>query len=175
MSLLVIAYPVLSENDNSWIQSIREKYDKKYYHVIKPHFTIIFPLFNFSEKILFNHVKNKIKYFRRFYFVLRCASVVKDSFSGSTDVFLIPEEGYRFFVKLHDILYTGPLAKELRLDIPFMPHIGVANDVDPHKCKHVADSLNLQNFEIAGSINGLDIIKFENNSVETIDKIAFEE
>lgn len=171
MPLLVIAYPQLEEKDYSWIQTVRSKYDERYFKVVEPHFTFIFPDFNTNKDEFIKHVQHVAKKFKEFYFVLRCAQIVKDSFSDYTDVFLIPEEGYRLFVKLHDALYTGVLEKELRLDIPFIPHLGVANNLDAEKCKSLADEINSENLEIVGAISKLEIISYEENKVKTIKQI----
>jgi len=171
MSLLVIAYPQLEKKDYEWIQSFRAKFDERYFNIVEPHFTFVFPLFNTEEKILIEHVQKNAKKFKEFYFALRCAQMVKDSFSDLTDVFLIPEEGYRIFVKLHDALYTGLLEKELRLDIPFIPHLGIANSKDAVKCKKLADEINTKNPEIIGAVNKLEIVSFEKNLVKTIKTI----
>lgn len=171
MSLLVLAYPEIEEKDFLWIQSIREKHDEKYFNIVEPHFTVVFPVFNVDRNAFISHIQFTVKKIKEFYFVLRCAQIVKDSFSDYTDVFLIPEEGYRIFVKLHDALYTGPLAKDLRLDIPFIPHLGIANNLDPLKCKKIADDINSKNMEIVGSITSLDIVSFENNIITPLKKI----
>lgn len=73
---------------------------------------------------------------------MRCAIVVKDALSDNTHTFLTPDEGFREIVKLHDHLYRGALANELRLDIPFIPHITVAISPDANVCKRIADDIN---------------------------------
>ena len=165
MALLVLAYPQIEEKDYEWIQNIRSKEDERYYGVVEPHFTIVFPVFNIDQDIFINHVEKISKKYGTFYFAIRCAQIVKDSFSDYTDVFLVPEEGYRIFIKLHDALYTGLLEKELRLDIPFIPHIGIANSKDARKCKELSDRINAQNPEIIGAINKLSIVSYENDKV----------
>lgn len=171
MSLLVLAYPQLEEKDYSWIQTYRAKYDERFFSVIEPHFTLVFPVFSIDEAKFISHVKKTSQKFKEFYFVLRCAQIVKDSFSDFTDVFLIPEEGYRIFVKLHDALYSGILANELRLDIPFIPHLGIANNKDAKYCKNIADEINSKTIEIVGAISKLDIVFYENDKVTTIKEI----
>lgn len=171
MSLLVLAYPQIEKKDYDWIQSVRAKHDERYYHVVEPHFTIVFPLFNIPEADLIKHVQQVTKSIKEFYFVLRCAQIVKDSFSDYTDVFLVPEEGYRIFVKLHDELYTGVLEKELRLDIPFIPHIGIAGYTDPYKCKSISDDINTTGIEIIGAVSKLSVVSFINNKVSTLKEI----
>lgn len=171
MSLLVLAYPNIEKKDYDWIQSIRARFDERYFNIVEPHFTIVFPLFEINQEQLIKHVTTVSKRFGKFYFIIRCAQIVKDSFSDYTDVFLIPEEGYRIFVKLHDALYTHLLEKELRLDIPFIPHIGIANSLDAKHCKKIADEINSKNLEIVGEIDKLDIVQYENDKVITIKKI----
>ena len=172
MSLLVLAYPEIEKKDFEWIQKIRAMHDERYFNIVNPHFTLVFPAHNISEKILTDHVKSIKGAFKEFYFVLRCAQIVKDSFSDYTDIMLIPEEGYRIFVKLHDALYTGPLEQELRLDIPFFPHMTIANNLDPYYCKRIADQINKDNPEIVGAVGKLDIVSFENNAITTLQEIS---
>jgi len=171
MSLLVLAYPQLEKKDYVWIQSFRSKHDERYYNLVEPHFTIVFPTLDISEEQFISHVEKTAKKFKEFYFVLRCAQIVKDSFSDYTDLFLVPEEGYRIFVKLHNELYTGILEKELRLDIAFIPHLGIANSLDAGKCKKLADNINAKNPEIFGAINKLDIVSFDNKGIQTLKRI----
>jgi hypothetical protein len=171
MSMLVLAYPQLEKKDFDWIQSFRARHDERYFNLVQPHFTFVFPVDNIAQDNFVNHVEKTAKKFKEFYFVLRCAQIVKDSFSDYTDVFLIPEEGYRIFVKLHDALYTGLLEKELRLDIPFIPHLGIANDKDPMRCKTLSDEINSKNPEIFGAISKLDVVSYSNNKIETIKEI----
>ena len=98
--------------------------------------------------------------------------VVKDAITEYTHTFLVPDEGYSDVVKLHDKLYIGPLASELRLDIPFIPHIGIANALEPRTFKELADDLNRQEYRIEGVIEVLDVASYENNRVTTIECIG---
>lgn len=171
MALLILAYPQIEKKDYNWIQSFRAKYDERYFSIVDPHFTFVFPVFDVSEKDFIAHVQKASKKIKEFFFVLRCSQIVKDSFSDYTDVFLIPEEGYRIFVKLHDALYTDILDKELRLDIPFIPHLGIANSIDAKKCKLLADEINSNGLEIVGAINKLSVVSYESNSITTLKEI----
>lgn len=171
MALLVLAYPQIEKKDYNWIQSFRAKHDERYFNIAEPHFTLVFPVPSVSEKDFIAHVQGTAKKFKEFFFVLRCAQIVKDSFSEYTDVFLIPEEGYRIFVKLHDALYTRILEKELQLDIPFIPHLGIANSVDAKNCKLLADEINKKNIEMVGAIGKLSIVSYANDTITTLKEI----
>lgn len=170
-SLLVINYPTISAKDFNWIQSIRQQHDELYLNVVEPHFTLVFPVFNLEQETFIQHVSQVTQDIPAFDFVLRCAVLGDDAFSDYVHVFLVPDEGYSSVVRLHDRLYTGVLKQELRLDIPFIPHIGLANSLDAQTCKRLVDELNAEPFEITGRVEILDVIWYEDDKVSTIAQI----
>jgi 2'-5' RNA ligase len=170
-NLLVVNYPTISADDFTWIQDIRHQEDELNFSVIDPHFTLVFPIIGIDRATVVSHVNQSIQGIQPFEFTLRCAVLCNDAFSKYTHVFLVPDEGYSRIVKLHDRLYTGVIANELRLDIPFIPHIGIANSLDPYHCKRLVDRLNGQHFEIRGRIDRLDVISSQGDLVETVELI----
>jgi 2'-5' RNA ligase len=170
-NLLVINYPTISDDDFAWIQDLRQQYDELNYLTIAPHFTLVFPIIDIDQEQLVSHVKQLTRCIQPFEFAIRCAVLGNDAFSEYTHVFLVPDEGYSNIVKLHDRLYAGVIASELRLDIPFIPHIGIANSLDARRCKQLVDRLNSQQFEIRGRFDGLDVIWSEGNRVGTIESV----
>jgi len=170
MALVVVNYPNISERDYAWIQAIRAEHDI-YYEIVSPHFTFVFPSSTTDEAGFVGHIKRRTKGVKRIRFVLRCALVVKDCLSKYTHVFLMPDDGFSDIVRLHDRLYTGLLASELRLDIPFLPHIGIGSAIAPEACKGLAENLNEGNFSIEGTIDTLDIASFGGKSMKTIERI----
>ncbi len=174
MSLVIVNYPKVTPRSFDWIQAIRAEFDRLYYEVVDPHFTLVFPAFGFDNEPFVRHVRRKAKGSRKIRFACRCATVVKDATNEYTHVFLVPDEGHSGLVKLHDRLYEGELAPQLRLDIPFIPHIGIANDTDPKACKGLADDLNRRGFVIEGAIEALDVASYDGEKVTTIERIALE-
>lgn len=107
-------------------------------------------------------------------FAVKCAALGKDHLSGFTHVFLVPDQGYSDILKLHDRLYTGLLAPELRLDLPFIPHLTIASSVDAHICKELAQGINSRDISIHGVIGNLDITLLKDDGVETIGLIELQ-
>lgn len=172
MSLAVVSYPTVSREDLDWMQSIRAEHDGLYYEVADPHLTLVFPVFGLDRGCFLEHVRGRVRGVEKIPFVCRCATVVKDATNEYTHVFLVPDEGHGAIVKLHDRLYEGPLSPHLRLDIPFIPHIGVATAADPKKaCKTLADRLNREGFEIGGHVDALDAASYEHDRVTTIERV----
>lgn len=91
-------------------------------------------------------------------------------------VFLFPQKpklfdqfdpkGYSRIVKLHDKLYSEKLKSNLRLDIDFVPHIGIGNSKDKFSCKKMVDQWNEKEFSISGKITHLTVVNYENDTIK---------
>src|SRR5688572_27047965 len=119
MAYLALAYPELTSENFDQIQDYRKRYDERFFKVVEPHFTIVFPVFDMSQDEFIREVKYQSHGFTKFDFVLRCATINKDAFSDYFHIFLVPDEGNSRIVKLHDKLYSGKLKDNLRLDLEF--------------------------------------------------------
>ena len=174
MSYVVIGYPKLDPKDYDWIQSIRKKYDLRQYSVVKPHVTFIFPTSKLDSKSLIEHVSTKGTVIKAFQVKFDSARVIEDDSKTYFHAFLIPSIGYEEINFLHDILYTGLLKSELRLDIPFIPHLGIANDTDETVMDKLATIINKDSISISGTIDSLSVCEYDGNKVtdlQTIDLV----
>ena len=171
MALVVVSYPNISEDDYAWIQAARAGHDALTYHAIEPHVTFVFPSAVSDEAAFVEHVRRQAAGVPRIRFVSRCAAAVHDGGGEHSHVFLVVDEGNSWIVRLHDRLYTGLLAAELRLDIPFIPHIGVGNSLDIGVCKALADELNRREFAVEGTIDVLDVAAYDGGEVRTVARV----
>ena len=165
MAFLVLAYPNIQGSDFDLIQEFRKKNDELFFSAVEPHFTIVFPTFDLSKEEFCKTIFDKTFEVDRIDFTIRCATINKDTFNEYYHSFLVPDEGYSKIVKLHDKLYSGQLIDNLRLDIDFVPHIGVGNSKDKFECKKMVDGWNKKDFSISGTISNLTIVEFENNKI----------
>ena len=171
MSLIAINYPELDPRDFDWIQSIRAEHDILQYELVRPHITLVFATERIVQSELVGHVREVAEEASAIKFVMRRAIVMKDHFSDYWYVMMVAAEGYGEIVKLHDHLYTGPLASELRLDLPYIPHITIGNSKDSQVCAALVDRLNAEKVEIPGLISSVDIVTYDNNLIETICRV----
>jgi 2'-5' RNA ligase superfamily len=174
VKFLVIAYPELADEDLLRIESYRRENDKMF-DIVRPHFTFVFPVTDFSVTDFTTEIKKQLGQAGPISFCLRCAVINKDDFSEYYHAFLVPDEGFSEIVKLHDRLYSGKLSVHHRLDIDFIPHIGIGNSTDKSACKKMVDDWNSQPFLISGIISALDIVQYENDKVTTIERIKLNE
>lgn len=171
MAYLVIAYPEMSSENFERIQSFRKYNDELLFKVVDPHFTVVFPVFDVLEEEFIREVKSKSQNVSKFEFVIRCATINKDAFNDYFHTFLVPDEGYSKFIKLHDKLYSEKLNSKLHLDIDFIPHIGVGKSFDKFACKKMVDEWNEKEFSIPGRITHLTVVSYENNLLTKINDI----
>jgi hypothetical protein len=174
MSLLVLAYPSLDDRDWKWIQEIRAEHDKERYQFVDPHFTLVFSVSDWTHERFIQHIGDKTKDAQPVQFILRCAMVVKDSFSDDFNTFLVPEEGFSAILSLHDSLYQGPLSDRLRIEIAYIPHLSVGYSSTAWESKKLAYGINQSKIQIAGKIETLDIVTYTGGSIETIAQIHLE-
>jgi hypothetical protein len=174
MAYLVVAFPELDRDDFEQIQNYRKKHDQLHYLLIKPHLTLVFPLSGISQQEFVSEIKARAQDFQKFRFVLRTATISKDAFKDHFHIFLLPEEGSSRIIRLHDKLYSGKLKEHLRLDLDYMPHIGIGNSKDSLTVKKMVDEWNSKDFEMQGSVSRLTILNYENNTITKIEEIELQ-
>jgi hypothetical protein len=94
-----------------------------------------------------------------------------DDLNDNYSVSLVPDEGYSAISRLHDRLYTGPFAPFYRLDIPYIPHIGIATISDAPKVKRLCDDLNATGVNISGSLNHITVCEYDSNCIIDLERI----
>lgn len=170
LSLQVIAYPQLNDADLQRIQECRHMHNRLY-DVIAPHFTLVFAVNDISTEDFVAEARKQLQGAAAVDFVIRRAMVVPDAVSGWYDAMLVPDEGFSAIQKLHDRLYSGLLLPHLRLDIPYIPHMSIADKADAREVKQLTDEWNSTDWEIKGCITHLDIIEYKNPVLRTIEQI----
>lgn len=159
MALAVISYPKFNKEDLRLIQAFRKDNDL-YFNIVDPHFTFVFPVFDVEKQRFIDEIMEKSTGVRSFDFEIRCAAVNRDPFSDYYHLLLEPDKGFSNIVKLHDRFYSGLLFNNLRLDIDFIPHMGIGNSKDPLVVKRWVDEWNGKDFLIAGRVESLVIVDF---------------
>ena len=64
------------------------------------------------------------------------------------------------------------LASKLRLDLPFIPHFGIATIKDATRCKELADELNAAGPSLAGRIDGITVVEYDGKIVTDLRHFA---
>ena len=170
MHYAVIASPQICLDDLSWIQSIRSAYDPQF-NLIEPHFTLVFPCDIPLQEELVYHVRLKMKGIQPFHFNINKAFTIKDPLGENFQLFLVPQKGSDEIKYLHDILYTGFLSVHLRSDIPYVPHITIANRRESEELNNLEKIFNGRKPNIEGTIDRIEVICIDGENIQNLEHI----
>ncbi|MES2971171.1 MAG: 2'-5' RNA ligase family protein [Patescibacteria group bacterium] len=171
MPYLVVAYPKLDDEDFGFIQNYRKENDARYFHLIDPHITLVFAINDIDEQEFLSEVRKQVVGTKAFRFEIKVATINLDNSGNFYHEFLVPDTGYSNIVKLHNALYADKFEDYLRLDIDFIPHIGIGNSDEAQHSKMRVDDLNTQAISIEGKVSSIDVIEYKEESIRTIEKI----
>ena len=174
MALGVLSYPKLKKEDFDTIQKYRKEHDELYFSIVRPHFSFVFPITGIRKQRFIAEVIEKSNGMKSFEFEIKCATINKDAFIDYYHLLLLPEIGYSNIIKLHDRLYSHLFFRELRMDIDFIPHMGIANSKDRYKVKSWVDNWNKKDFSISGMIDSLTVVDYTNNILTDLHEVSLD-
>lgn len=169
MNLYTLCYPKLTSEDRRFIDEYRNEYDIPFRDVVAPHFTMVFGCAEVSESVYREHVHGVAQSQGVIRFTCRYAMPANDDSNNNYYVFLVPDEGYSELSKLHDQLYRGVLAPYLRLDIPYVPHIGIATIPDAPQIKALCDGLNSSGVIVSGEIDTISVCSYDGSKITDLE------
>jgi len=168
--LLSVSYPKLNESGKSLIHEFRREHDQRFVDVIDAHWTMVFPGSSegIDEHQMRDHISSVANDSSPIDFCCRYALVHDDDSSDDYYIFLVPDEGFSGISHLHDRLYSSFLRPKLRLDLPYIPHIGVATSKDPDHLYELARKWNSARHEIRGVVDSLTLCSYDGTRVRDL-------
>ncbi|MFN4121195.1 2'-5' RNA ligase family protein [Acidovorax sp.] len=154
-TLYTIAYPDCAHADLRTIDAWRAAHDSAGHALVRPHFTLVFACNAVDEGTYLAHVAAVAARSAAIPFHCRYAMLGADAHSPRAHAYLVPDEGHAALSLLHDALYTGPLHDQLRLDLPYTPHITVGTfDLAAHARQWCSDR-NREGVSVPGRVTAL--------------------
>jgi len=167
----VNAFPELRKNDRDWIEAYRARHDPVGKRMASPHITFGFAIEGMTDKAVVDEVTQRASGQEPIDFELTHASMSYNPFREFYQEYLVPEKGHAAMVRLHDRLYSGAFAPQLRLDIGYIPHISIGRCEHPHRGKERVDALNKADISIKGHIGALEVMAFQDGEMSSIASI----
>ncbi len=160
MTLVVLGRPEFSATDRAWISALRDRHRGA---VLDPelgaHITLVFPTDASDVSTATSHLATVAGSTAPVDLAFRATTPVFDPLSKETYVYLVPDEGNSALIRLHDRLYSGPFADELRLDLPYTPHVSLGRFGEAKIAKALTDDLNAQEIEIRARLSTLELFQ----------------
>ena len=119
-----------------------------------------------------DHVRKRVEGHSPISLACRYAMLGDDASNDNYYVFLVPDEGYSKISLLHDHLYTGEFAPFHRLDIPFIPHIGIATNPDASKIKGLCDHLHATGLDISGTLDHITVCEYDGKAITDLERVT---
>lgn len=167
MPLYTVAYLGVDALAQAFIDGFRRQHDPQV-NLVAPHFTLVFGCKTVPESAYIEHVAAIARQTPTIPFHCRYAMLGADDFNETAYVFLVPDEGNSAISRLHDRLYTGVLAGQLQLEVPYVPHITIASTQDRAAAKALCDVLNQAGVDIAGLLQSLTVGALKDGRWQTI-------
>lgn len=163
----VAYFPQLTKE--SWIQEFRSQNDEKS-QFVAPHMTLVFPTDIVSTNVLSDEIKRVTSGISKFKVHIKSALMMPEQKNNEifSSIFLVPDNGFGDFVRLHDNLYSGKLKSALRLDIPFIPHLTIGSNLSLADAKRKVDKLNSENIDLELWVDRLTIVEIVDPRMDRI-------
>lgn len=171
--LYAIAPLAIAPHDRAFVDEFRARHDPQA-SLVEPHFTLVFGCSAVPQGDFLAHVRAIAREARPIDFACRYAMLGTDVDTADGYVFLVPDAGHAALSRLHDRLYTGPLAPYLRLDQPFTPHVTLGRCPARAQAKRLCDELNAGALQVAGRVEALQVGRVANGRFEVVERFALE-
>jgi 2'-5' RNA ligase len=168
--LVVFSKLRISDEDRNWIERIRARHDPQH-GLVPAHVTFVFPFAGTPADEVAAHAAEVAAETAPIAFVLGMASAAPDPLSPVSRVLLLPVAGAEPMRALHGRLYAGVLARHLREDIAFEPHVTVGAFDDQDDARRLAASA--PPFSIGGSLLGLTLAEFDGDALTELGELRF--
>ena len=153
--LYVVAWPVLSEADDTALRRLRAQYHPREAGLIGPHFTLVFGAPTEQETRLRAAFQGLVAR-RPFWFVID--RIVRDE----RYLYAVPTDGSAELTELYDALNPAPGAK------PFEPHITLGLFERAAEAEQVARIVERQHLPMHGRVEELALLKREGEALTTL-------
>jgi 2'-5' RNA ligase len=153
--LYVVAWPLLSEADDTALRRLRAQYHPREAGLIGPHFTLVFGAPAEQETRLRAAFQAMVAH-RPFWFVID--RIVRDE----RYLYAVPADGSAELTELHDALNPTPGAE------PFEPHITLGLFDRAAEAEQVARIVERQHLPMHGRVEELALLKREAEALATL-------
>ena len=156
--LYVVAWPLLSEADDTALRRLRAQYHSREADLIGPHFTLVFGAADEREAELRTALAGVSR--RAFWFMID--RIVRDDLY----LFAEPSDGADELADLYDTLNPEPG------DRPFRPHITLGLFERPMEAEQVARIVERQHLPIRGRVEELALLRRDGHKLATAASFA---
>ena len=170
--IYVLAYPQFEPSVAERIRRFRIANEPARAMLVPPHVTLVFGLMNIRPYEFLAHCEAAADQSSQFDVSFVSGEVTYDPFEKTHKLLLVSSAGSSQLAALHQQLYEGAQRAELKVDIPYRPHMTVATNPDRTIIEHL-DISSLGGFPLFGTIRALEVVKLANGRLHCLRTIPF--
>lgn len=161
----VSAEPELAAADRDWIEGLRRRHDPVGHARVPPHLTLFFAAAFPDPAPLVRAVDRAAAAHAAFALELQPVVVLPD-IAGGAVIALGAASGRSACIALHDGLYAGDLARHLRADLPFEPHLTLGRQPTAAAARDIAAVIAAENRAIEARIREIRLVELGEAAAE---------
>jgi hypothetical protein len=167
MPLAIVTCPEIPPSELAWIEDLRGKHLSSPETDIPPHVMLVYPAEFVMDENLTMHMYGVTGSTQPFEAIFRIAAPAIDPIHGGWRVQLLPDEGLSKLMRMHNFLYTGPIADHVNYDIPYVPHLTIARTETGPQANALCEELNSSIIEVSARFTTVKILRIEGGEVTT--------
>lgn len=173
--LCALCVPQFTQDAEARIQALRLMYDPEHAMLIGPHVTLVFPTRSLNEREFIEHVEKIAASASPVTTCFRSAMPYLEPGEGPSYLYLVPDEGYGWFTRLHARLHSGPLEMEIDPDRPYVPHVTLGKFSTFADARAAAERVNAGFAAHTGKVSSIEVVRVEQARVQRIHTTALAE
>ncbi|WP_417676212.1 2'-5' RNA ligase family protein [Roseibium sp.] len=165
--IYVLAYPQFEPSVAESINRFRSAHEPERARLVPPHVTLLFGMRNARPQDILAHSEGVATHTPELAVDFTAGDIVYDPSEKTHKLLLHSSIGKNALISLHQQLCDGPHRAELKLDIPYRPHMTVAT----HKDRAIIERLDvaaLGAFPIPGTIRALEVVELADNTLQLL-------
>jgi 2'-5' RNA ligase len=165
MPLAIVTFPEIPADERVWIEELRKTHLSAPEADVAPHVTLVFPAEIANDENLLMHMFGACGSTQPIDARFCIAAPMADPLNGGWTVQLLPDQGLSKLMRLHNFLYTGPIAEHLNLDVPYVPHLTLARTATGPQANALCEELNSNVIEVEARFSTVDILAIDGDTV----------
>lgn len=173
ISFYTLALPDFDARDALRVEAVRRQYDPVGAARVAAHVTIGFGVETIPRDDLSALIRRVADAAAPFEVSFHTVELGHDHRNPHGYAFWMPSAGRTEFFALHDHLHSDPtLAYPINRDVPYRPHITLAERPDADSAQLVVDALNRERLTAHGRVTHLSLVALVHDRVEPVARFA---
>ena len=167
--LYVLLYPRFSDQAALEIERFRNEFDRHRAKMIRAHITLVFGVTGIGDGALLDRTQRVCTAMKPFDIAFTRVEQVFDKLDQTYKLFLLPSIAEQdAIIAMYRSFYGGPLAAELRKDIPFRPHMTIATCANALSVEVAVREAQCFRLPMSARVTSVAIVKRDGDRIEEI-------